>query len=114
MQNHKQPPASVIFIFGGSGDLNLRKLCPVLYNLFIDAWMPEKFSIVGLGRTEYTDDAYRERLLDGIKQFSRRKEEQNGKWKDFSQHISYLTMDAEKDEEYQKIAEIVKTKESEF
>ncbi len=114
MQNHKIPPASVLFIFGGSGDLNYRKLCPALYNLFIDEWMPEKFSIIGIGRTEYSDDSYRERLLDGIKQFSRRKDEQNGKWADFSQHVSYLQMDAEKDEEYKKIADIVKTKEKEF
>ena len=31
-----KPPASAIFIFGGSGDLNHRKLTPALYNLFID------------------------------------------------------------------------------
>src|SRR5450432_2988022 len=114
MENHKRPPATVIFIFGGSGDLNFRKLSPALYNLFIDEWMPEKFSIVGIGRSEYSDDAYRQHLLDGIKQFSRRKDEQNGKWQQFSQHVSYLQMDAEKDEEYKKIADIVKTKEQEF
>ena len=114
MQNHKRPPASLLFIFGGSGDLNFRKLSPALYNLYIDEWMPEKFGIVGIGRTPFTDENYRAKLLDGIKQFSRRKDEQNGKWQDFSQHISYLQMDAEKDEEYKKIAEIVKTKEQEF
>lgn len=114
MQNHKRPPASLLFIFGGSGDLNFRKLSPALYNLFIDEWMPEKFGIVGIGRTSFTDESYRTKLLDGIQQFSRRKEEQNGKWQDFSQHISYLQMDAEKDEEYKKIADIVKAKEQEF
>ncbi len=114
MQNHKRPPASLFFIFGGSGDLNYRKLSPALINLFIDKWMPEKFAIVGIGRTSYSNEKYRARLLEGIQQFSRRKGEQNGKWQDFSQHISYLEMDAEKEEEYQKIAEIVKTKEMEF
>ena len=114
MQNHKRPPASLLFIFGGSGDLNFRKLSPALFNLFIDDWMPEKFGIVGIGRTEYAGEKYHEHLLDGIKQFSRRKGEQNGKWKDFSQHVSYLQMDAEKEEEYQKIAELVKSKEKEF
>jgi glucose-6-phosphate 1-dehydrogenase len=106
MQNHKRPPSSLLFIFGGSGDLNFRKLSPALYNLFIDEWMPEKFT--------YSNDAYCAHLLDGIKQFSRRKDEQNGKWQEFSKYISYLQMDAEKDEEYQKIAEIVKNKEQEF
>ena len=111
MQNHKRPPASLLFIFGGSGDLNHRKLSPALYNLFIDEWMPEKFSIVGIGRRPYSDEDYRKHLLDGIQQFSRRKGEQNGKWASFPQHVGYLQMDASNDADYQKIADIVKEKE---
>ncbi len=114
MANHKKPPASLIFIFGGSGDLNYRKLSPALYNLFIDDWMPEKFGIVGIGRSPYNDEDYRVRLLNGIKQFSRRKDEANGQWDEFSKHISYLQMDAEKDGDYGKIAELVKAKEAEI
>src|SRR5580704_16547256 len=114
MQNHKKPPATVLFIFGGSGDLNFRKLAPALYNLFIDEWMPEKFAIVGIGRSDFTDDAYRAHLLDGIQQFSRRKGEHKEKWNDFSKSVSYLKMDAEKDDEYQKLADIVKNKEQEY
>ena len=75
---NKRPPASLLFIFGGSGDLNYRKLTPALYNLFIDEWMPEKFNIVGLGRSEYSDDKFRAHLFEGIQEFSRRKGEQNG------------------------------------
>src|SRR5579863_2859984 len=88
MENHKRPASTLLFIFGGSGDLNFRKLSPALYNLFIDQWMPEKFSIVGIGRTEFTDENYRAKLFDGIKQFSRRKDEQNGKWQQFSQQVT--------------------------
>lgn len=112
MQNHKKPPAALIFIFGGSGDLNFRKLSPALYNLFIDDWMPEKFDIVGIGRTAFEDAEYRERLLDGIQEFSRRKDE--SEWAEFSKHVTYLRMDAEVEEEYQKIAELVKVKEQQY
>lgn len=114
MQNHKRPPASLIFIFGGSGDLNLRKLTPALYNLFLDNWMPEKFGIVGIGRSAYTNDKYREHLLDGIKKFSRRKGEENGNWQQFAEHISYLQMDAEDEAAYQQISAIVKEREAAF
>jgi glucose-6-phosphate 1-dehydrogenase len=114
MANHKKPPASLIFIFGGSGDLNYRKLSPALYNLFIDDWMPEKFGIVGIGRTPYNDEDYRVRLLNGIKHFSRRKGEADGHWTEFSKHVSYLPMDAEKDNDYSKIADLVKAKEAEI
>src|ERR1700759_3647425 len=98
--NNSRPPASVIFIFGGSGDLNQRKLTPALYNLFIDGWMPEEFAIVGIGRTEYSDAKFRAHLLEGIKEFSRRKDEQNGKWKEFSEHVAYLQMDASDEAAY--------------
>ena len=115
MQQHKRPPASLIFIFGGSGDLNYRKLAPALFNLFIDDWMPEKFGIVGIGRSPYSDEAYRKHLLEGIQQFSRRKgEQQIAKWEAFSPYVSYLQMDAEQEAEYQKIAEIVRVKEQEY
>lgn len=114
MENHKRPSTSLLFIFGGSGDLNFRKLSPALYNLFIDEWMPEKFDIVGIGRTDYDNTQYKAHLLDGIQQFSRRKGEQNGKWAAFSNHISYLQMDASIEADYQKIAEIVKQKELEY
>jgi len=114
MDLHKRPSASLIFIFGGSGDLNYRKLSPALYNLFIDEWMPEKFHIVGIGRTNYSDEKYREHLFEGIQQFSRRKDEKNGKWEAFSKHVSYLAMDAGNEADYAKIAEIVKEKEQEY
>lgn len=111
---HKRPEATLIFIFGGSGDLNYRKLSPALYNLFIDEWMPEKFNIVGLGRSEFTDEKYREHLFEGILEFSRRKGEQNGHWKDFSKHVSYLQMDAENDPVFTKVADKVKETELEY
>ncbi len=111
MQNHKRPSASLIFIFGGSGDLNFRKLTPALFNLFIDDWMPEKFGIVGIGRSEYSDDKYRAHLLEGIQQFSRRKQDDSGKWERFASQVSYLQMDAENEAEYPKIAALVSDRE---
>ncbi|PWT95896.1 MAG: glucose-6-phosphate dehydrogenase [Bacteroidetes bacterium] len=114
MQNHKRPPSSLIFIFGGSGDLNQRKLTPALYNLYIDSYMPEKFAIYGIGRSAYSDGDYRNHLLEGIQKYSRRKGEANGVWKAFSQQVCYLQMDAEDESAYVKISEIVKAKEKEF
>jgi glucose-6-phosphate 1-dehydrogenase len=113
-QTNKKPSASVIFIFGGSGDLNKRKLTPALFNLFIDNWMPDKFAIVGLGRTPYSDDTFRGHLLEAVKDFSRSKDGQNGQWQGFSQHVSYLEMDAEDQSSYSKIADLVKKYEAEW
>ena len=114
MQSNKRPPASVLFIFGGSGDLNYRKLTPALYNLFLDNWMPDQFAIAGIGRSAYSNEKYHEHLLDGVTKFSRRKGKQNGHWTDFTQHVSYLQMDGDDAEAYHKITDLVKEKEEEW
>ena len=114
MQQHKRPPASILFIFGGSGDLNYRKLTPALYNLFLDEWMPDQFAIVGIGRTEYSSEDYRNHLTEGIAKFSRRKEEQNGHYKQFFEHVNYLQLDAGDVKSYQRIADYVQQKEQEW
>ncbi len=109
----KKLPATLIFIFGGSGDLNYRKLTPALYNLFLEDQMPEKFSIVGIARTDYDETAYKEHLLDGIINFSRRKDEDR-KWLDFSSHISYLKMDVADAAAYTGLQDIAEKKKEEF
>ncbi|KQS33770.1 glucose-6-phosphate dehydrogenase [Dyadobacter sp. Leaf189] len=114
MQSNKRPPASVLFIFGGSGDLNYRKLTPALYNLFLDNWMPDQFAIAGIGRSPYTNEAYHEHLLDGVTKFSRRKGKQNGHWTEFTEHVSYLQMDGDDAAAYHKITDLVKQKEEEW
>ncbi len=61
-----------IVIFGGGGDLAHRKLLPALYNLHVDRLLPAHVAIVGVGRKEMSDEAYREFAKDGVTQFSRR------------------------------------------
>ena len=61
-----------IVIFGGGGDLAERKLLPALYNLFVDGLLPERFAIVGAGRTAVSDDAYRRFAREGVERHSRR------------------------------------------
>ncbi|MHB1921660.1 MAG: glucose-6-phosphate dehydrogenase [Chitinophagaceae bacterium] len=114
MEKEQRPPATLIFIFGGSGDLNQRKLIPALYNLSLDGWIPEKFGIMGIGRTEFTDESYRQHLLEGIQKYSRRKDDLDNQWQKFSSCISYLQVDASDDGAFSKIAEQVKNKESEW
>jgi glucose-6-phosphate 1-dehydrogenase len=51
-----------IVIFGASGDLTKRKLIPSLYNLSSYGLLPAKFSIIGVARTEWDDDGFRNQL----------------------------------------------------
>lgn len=80
---------TVIIIFGGNGDLTKRKIIPALYNLFLENRLPEKFAIIGTSRTEFSDEKYRDSLLEGINQFSRTGKAKKEKWTEFSSNISY-------------------------
>ncbi len=91
---------TIFIIFGGTGDLNARKLAPALYNLYLDGWMPKQFSIIGTGRTKLTDEQFRANLLDGINQFSRSGKTTKAKWEDFSKNIYYQVSDAKDAETY--------------
>ena len=84
---------TVFVIFGGTGDLASRKLAPALYNLFLDGWLPEKFSIIGTGRTPLSDDEFRENLLSDINKFSRSGVAVKEKWEEFSKNIFYQASD---------------------
>jgi len=62
----------VLIIFGASGDLTRRKLVPALYNLALDGLLPEKFAVVGVARSELSDEEFASKLRAGIDAHSRR------------------------------------------
>src|SRR5690606_42008762 len=101
------PPDSILLIFGGSADLNQTKLTPALYHLFLAQWMPARFVIVGIGRSQYNDDTFRQHLQDGVNQFSRRKSENDGEWAKFAEHVSYMQMNGDNSEDYNTISDVV-------
>jgi glucose-6-phosphate 1-dehydrogenase len=78
-----------IVIFGGNGDLAHRKLLPALYNLHVDGLLPPRLAIVGVGRKELSDDAYREFAKDGITKFSRRPLDDQA-WASFSTMLFFV------------------------
>jgi glucose-6-phosphate 1-dehydrogenase len=56
------PEKSCIVIFGASGDLTYRTLIPALYHLYANKQLPESFAILGVSRTGYSDQSYRDKL----------------------------------------------------
>jgi glucose-6-phosphate 1-dehydrogenase len=95
MSSTKNNTPTVFVIFGGTGDLNARKLAPALFNLFLDGWLPEQFAIIGTGRSVLTDEAFRAKLLDDINQFSRSGKAKADKWEAFAPHVVYQVADVQ-------------------
>ena len=90
----------IFIIFGGTGDLNSRKLAPALYNLFLDNWLPDQFAIIGTGRTQLSDEQFAAKLLEGVNNYSRTGKAEQGKWAEFSKHVFYQPADAKNAESY--------------
>jgi len=67
----RRPEPCAMVIFGASGDLTKRKLFPAIYSLAYRQLLPEKFGIVGVARTEETDDEFRERMKAAVQEFGR-------------------------------------------
>ena len=80
MNDTNQPTPTVLVIFGAGGDLTWRKLTPALFNLYLDHFLPENFSILGVDIKEMQDDEFRTHLRDGVDQFSRRGKSSDPDW----------------------------------
>jgi len=75
-----------IVILGASGDLTSRKLVPALFNLFDKGAIGTPFFILGCGRSELTDEEFRERMKEAV---LAHKTENGLKWDSFASSIFY-------------------------
>ena len=89
--SHLQP--SIFVIFGFAGDLSWRKLYPALHDLFLENHLPEQFAILGVGHLHDSEEALRQKLKEGVDQFSRLGPASAEKWSRFNDHLAFLTMD---------------------
>jgi glucose-6-phosphate 1-dehydrogenase len=64
------PDPTTLVIFGASGDLTKRKLLPALYQLSRGQRLPARFSVVGVARSQMTDDAFRQEFHDSLKEYA--------------------------------------------
>ncbi len=90
-------PLTVV-IFGASGDLTGRKLIPALFNLFVKKRLPAEARILGVARSPFTDDAYREQIAGKVKEaFQSSGEMWNAdEWAEFAKRLHYVSADVTK------------------
>lgn len=105
MNNNLNCDPTIFVLFGATGDLSQRKLAPALYNLFLDGWLSDTFSIIGTGRTKMTDKSFTAGLKKSVQEFSRRNKINAKEWASFAQHITYTVADVKQPLSYKKIGE---------
>ena len=97
-------PKFDMVLFGGTGDLVMRKLLPSLYQAHAAGLLNEDGRILSLGRKEFSREDY---LLD-VEQHSRRHVKEafsDELWKSFVARIDYLRLDASCAEDFPALAE---------
>ncbi|GAB4366401.1 MAG: glucose-6-phosphate dehydrogenase [Deltaproteobacteria bacterium] len=87
-------PPCLLVLFGASGDLTARKLVPALYGLFRERLLPPEFALLGVSRTAYTDEAFREHLRDGMREHAPAPFDPEA-WREFASRLFYHAADIE-------------------
>jgi len=100
----RRPEPCALVIFGASGDLTKRKLFPALYSLAFRQLLPEKFGIVGVARSEETDDEFRERMKAAVQEFGR-DEFREDIWEGLAEGMRYVSVEANEDAALDRVAE---------
>jgi len=88
----------ILVIFGASGDLTSRKLIPAMYEMHTMGQLHPSTVILGVSRTQKSDDQWREELRPWVQQHAKGFDE--AKWGDFARRIHYFAGDAVKQECY--------------
>lgn len=101
-------------LFGATGDLAKRKIYPALYNLYIEDRLPEKISIIGLGRREQSQADFQDKVKDSLFTYSRRVEHSEQGLNPFLKAFRYCVLDATKKEDYQDLLTLVRQREADL
>lgn len=88
-------------IFGATGDLAYRKLIPALFALDCRNMLPDRFTILGIGRSDQDDSAFRSKMAEGINRFAEKPENTSAESVDkFLKKLLYFRMDMHSSEDY--------------
>ncbi len=97
-----------IVILGASGDLTSRKLIPALFRLFKKKRLPEETRVVGVSRTEFAADAWREALAGSTAEFAAADFDQ-ATWSAFAPRLHYLPADVTQPADFARLGQFLKS-----
>src|SRR5882672_5861185 len=95
-------------LFGGSGDLAMRKLLPALYYRHRDSSGSAAWRIIGTGRQPLSREDYLAQALQNCRLHVPAKDFSDSAWTAFAQRLDYLRLDANQEQDYQALAEKLK------
>lgn len=96
-----------LILFGGSGDLAMRKLLPALYFRHRDSSDTSGWRVIGVGRETLSRDQYLARVEANCRKFVPEKDFTPAAWDAFARCLDYVTLDAREAADYARLAAVV-------
>ena len=94
-----QNPSTSLIILGATGDLARKKLLPGLFQLACKGNLPANFQVVGMARSQHSDDSFRELMWQAVQELSglaaRKKD-----WNAFARRLHYVRGDLQDPESF--------------
>ena len=92
-------------VFGGTGDLAMRKLMPALLRRDIDGQIAPESRIIGIGRSAIEDSAYARRVEESCRRevgeaFTEKS------WSSFAHRLHYVALDASNQDGYGRLHDL--------
>ena len=100
LENERRAPPCILVVFGASGDLTSRKLMPALAEMAVNRQLPSAFAVIGVARTEMTDDDFRSRMQEAGGQ-------DNEAWSSLVAGFRYVAGDYADPDTFDRLREVV-------
>jgi glucose-6-phosphate 1-dehydrogenase len=102
----KQGDPCVMVIFGAAGDLTGRKLIPALYNLARAGLLSREFAVVGVARSQMSNDDFRKKVTQHVKEFCTDAPDDD-LWEWFARRFFYFAGDFNEDRLYPELKDFL-------
>jgi glucose-6-phosphate 1-dehydrogenase len=93
----------ILVIFGASGDLTMRKLIPAIFELSRQNLLPERFAVLGVGRTKLSDEEFRSKMGESLQVFSPDFDKNSSKTNSFINSLHYIAINTSELADYKSL-----------
>ncbi len=98
-------------LFGGTGDLALRKLVPALYRRHVAGQMGTVSRVLAVARTNLTREEYLAQIETSCRKHLAAEELTDARWQAFVAQVEYVQVDATEARDFKKLAAILEGRE---
>ena len=95
----QQLPTFDLVLFGGTGDLALRKLLPALYRRLLAGQITEDSRIIGVARSDMQRDEFLSQVGTSCRSHVGSEFDEK-QWARFARHLDYFKIDANVDSDF--------------